>query len=153
MAGAPESLYVWLENREMVTSANIYFGGRVCKRKELAGEREYRTLNKKRRKTLLDRIPTDEATYRERKNAKFSLFLRIWQYCRAAERLVSLNAVNKTVFPVSPCWLHHPPLSRGFFFFSRSQHKPDKLALLGCEIQGPIELQRPKSLENSRSIR
>jgi hypothetical protein len=33
MAGAPESLHVWLENRENIAVPNIYFGGRVCKRK------------------------------------------------------------------------------------------------------------------------
>ncbi len=35
MAGAPESLYVWLENREMIAMGNIYCGGRVCKRKNV----------------------------------------------------------------------------------------------------------------------
>ena len=33
MAGAPESLHVWLENREMVAVDNIYCGNRVFKRK------------------------------------------------------------------------------------------------------------------------
>jgi hypothetical protein len=33
MAGAPESFYVRLENREMFAKPNIYCGSRVCKRK------------------------------------------------------------------------------------------------------------------------
>jgi hypothetical protein len=33
MTGAPESLHVWLENREMVSMGNIYCGSRVCKKK------------------------------------------------------------------------------------------------------------------------
>lgn len=72
---------------------------------------EPRFSNEKSRKNV------QYSAYRERKkNAKFSLFLRMWQYCRAGERLVPLNAVIKVVSPVSPCWLHHPPLSRGFSF-------------------------------------
>jgi hypothetical protein len=33
MAGAPESLYVRLENRKIVAMGNIYCGSRVCKKK------------------------------------------------------------------------------------------------------------------------
>jgi len=35
MAGAPESLYVWLENRKIVATRNICFGNRVGKRKNV----------------------------------------------------------------------------------------------------------------------
>jgi hypothetical protein len=35
MAGALESLQVWLENRENVAMGNIYCGSRVCKRKNV----------------------------------------------------------------------------------------------------------------------
>ena len=35
MAGAPESLNVWLEKREMVTMGNIYRRSRWCKRKNV----------------------------------------------------------------------------------------------------------------------
>jgi len=36
MAGAPESLYVRLENREMVAIGNIYCDSRVCKKNQLS---------------------------------------------------------------------------------------------------------------------
>ncbi len=35
MADAPESLYVRLENREIIAKPNIDCGSRVCKRKRL----------------------------------------------------------------------------------------------------------------------
>jgi len=35
MVGAPESLYVWLENREMVAMGSLYCGTRMGKRKNV----------------------------------------------------------------------------------------------------------------------
>jgi hypothetical protein len=102
MAGPPESLYVWLENREMVTSANIYCGSRVCKRKEFVGERENRTQNTKEQKTLFDRIQTvytDETAYRKRKNAQHSLFFENMAILSRRRASCVTECGNKKWFP------------------------------------------------------
>ncbi len=86
------------------------------------------------------------------KRPNFLFFSRMWQYCHTVERLVSLNAVIKTVSPVSPCWLHHPPLSRGFFFppFITQARRYRASRRRKWQEIGPWRL---KSLENPRSIR
>ena len=119
MAGGPESLYVRLENREMVTSANIYCGSRVCKRKEFAGEREYRTQNTKEQTTLLDRIHkvyTDETAYREKKRQIFSFFENMAILSRRRASCVT-ECGNKNGFPRKPLLASPPSFKQGLPFF------------------------------------
>jgi hypothetical protein len=44
MAGAPESLHVWLENREMFAMGSIYCGSRVCKKENMPENAKFVSL-------------------------------------------------------------------------------------------------------------
>jgi len=47
----------------------------------------------------------------------FLFFEKIGNIVVFASVLAGRKRKFKPVSPVSPCWLHHPPLSWGFFFF------------------------------------